>query len=297
MERGKAFLPSYHLESAVSSADSRKVTHYVETFIKYFSRLYEIRDYAELREQLNSQRQQTGRVMERIAKEMPIPYQVGTYQGVLDALKIYIQQEIKTENSKKIILSGTPRDVRRQEKILYYLEQHEGVQHGALAEEFEIDKSTLTGVMGKLIAAGLVTFTSPGKFKYYYLTQQGSNYCEENRQGQEEIKDLSYLMALLEEHTQKRTAESKETSDQRKPDEALFAARDLLSYTEASITIKTDDEIYSIEPSTWLAMPGDEYQKGKLLTKTNALKTQAVGKKGVYSVGKAGKRQNIRVFG
>lgn len=81
--------------------------------------------------------------------------------------------------------------------IISIVKKNPGIRHGVLAEMIGIDRSTLTGLMNRLVKESIIEFTRPGKYKYYYLTDLGKEYYKRNQLAIDSIGNLNSLIEQL----------------------------------------------------------------------------------------------------
>lgn len=110
-----------------------------------------------------------------------IHFLLGRYIGYIDALDEYLSIELRKKTLKDTINSFDISEIPHVNDIIVAVLKNEGIRHGKLAECVGIDKSTLTGLVDKLVDRGVITFSRPGKYKYYYLTELGRKYYEDNK--------------------------------------------------------------------------------------------------------------------
>lgn len=113
--------------------------------------------------------------------ERSVHFLFGRYIGIIDA----IDQQLAAEYTQKSLINSINSydisEIPHINDIIATVWQDEGIRHGKLAEKVGIEKSTLTGIMDKLVEKKVVCFSRPGKYKYYYLTDFGKKYYNDNR--------------------------------------------------------------------------------------------------------------------
>ena len=124
-------------------------------------------------------------------------YYFGTLAGLIFACEAILSVLLSKKKKIDSLFSGSKKDVNRKKRILGYIQKTPGIGHKNLAECLDIDKSTLTGVIAPLVSANLVDAVVQGKFKYYYLSQSGKAFCEENRLSSELDSSLETVMDIL----------------------------------------------------------------------------------------------------
>lgn len=169
--------PDYDIETAVSEGSSEKVQAYIDDRIRCFQKLALERDTAKLKKELTCEYRLCDWLIQKYTTEKNVDYFFGYFVGLLTSFKNQVTAEFK---SKHVDLIGDV-NVPHLDDILFTIEEQEGIRHGKLAEVIGIEKSTLTGIMERVIASGAVVFSRPGKYKFYFLTEAGRNYCNNHR--------------------------------------------------------------------------------------------------------------------
>lgn len=187
-------LPNYDIEAAVSEGSFEEMQSYVENTICFFQQLASRNSTETLKTELQKVYRRCDWLIHKFTSERNTIYLLGYLAGQLDARKEQlssIYQEQGTDLSASI---------PHWDEILYTIEGEEGIRHSKLADAIGIDKSTLTGIMDRVVASGAVVFSRPGKFKFYYLTETGKRYCNRNRQHHQAIISMSSMIdALIEQ--------------------------------------------------------------------------------------------------
>lgn len=113
--------------------------------------------------------------------EKNVDFAFGRYIGYVDALYEQLVKAYKEKNFRDTLETYDISDIPHVNDIIITIKQDEGIRHGNLAEKVGIEKSTLSGIMDRLVERGAIRFSRPGKYKYYYLTELGNSYYEKNR--------------------------------------------------------------------------------------------------------------------
>ena len=95
---------------------------------------------------------------------------LGRYVGYLDLLYKQLSYKAREKAFIDEINCYSVSEIPHVNDIISTLYHEEGIRHGRLAEKVGIEKSTLTGIMDRLVNNKVVKFSRPGKYKYYYLT-------------------------------------------------------------------------------------------------------------------------------
>lgn len=190
-------LPYYDIESAVSEGSFTEIKTYTEDAIRYVEKLLHLNEYLPLKNHLAHEQRAIEWLYDQYTSNENIEFFIGYYAGLL---KLYQKELIdcsKAEQAEHLFDDFPHSTLPHLNEILYAIEAHEGIRHGVLAQTVGIEKSTLTGIMEKIVDLGVVTFSRPGKFKYYYLTEKGKNYCTHNRAHFQATKDIDIVLEEL----------------------------------------------------------------------------------------------------
>ena len=120
------------------------------------------------------------RVKKKIV-EKSVDFAFGRYIGYVDALYEQLAKAHKEKSFSDTLEAYDISDIPHVNDIIVTIRKDEGIRHGNLADKVGIEKSTLSGIMDKLVERGAIRFSRPGKFKYYYLTELGNSYYEKNK--------------------------------------------------------------------------------------------------------------------
>lgn len=121
----------------------------------------------------------------------------GRYIGFIDALYEHLSKEHKEKLLKESFNSCEISEIPHVNDIIVTLHNEDGIRHGQLAHRVGIEKSTLSGIMDKLVKSGAVRYTRPGKYKYYYLSDLGKNYYISNKKVLDAGKNIDALTEQL----------------------------------------------------------------------------------------------------
>ncbi len=169
--------PDYDIETAVSEGSFEKLQAYIDNRICRFQELALEKDTATFKKELTYEYRLCDWLIQKYTQEKNIDYFFGHFTGLLASFKTQLTEEFRNQH---VHLIGKA-DVPHLDDILFTIEAQEGIRHGKLAEAIGIEKSTLTGIMERIVASGAVIFSRPGKFKFYFLTEVGKKYCDQNR--------------------------------------------------------------------------------------------------------------------
>lgn len=191
--------PDYDIETAVSEGSYEKVQTYIDDKVRYFQDLVLTQEPEKLKKALEYEYRLCDWLIQKYTYEKSISYFLGYYVGLLASFK----NELTVAYNQKQISLISEINVPHLDDILFAIEEHEGIRHGKLAEYIGIERSTLTGIMDRIVASGAVTFSRPGKYKFYYLTDEGKEYCNKNRRYYQSEKSINVLVAELIEQLQR----------------------------------------------------------------------------------------------
>lgn len=186
-------LPDYDIETAVSEGSFEKVQQYTEERIRFFQKLALERDTTKLKKTLTCEYKLCDWLIQKYTYEKNIDYIFGCFVGMLTSFKNQLTTEYKNQRADLIGQINVP----HLEDILFAIEEQEGIRHGKLAEVIGVERSTLTGIMDRIVASGAVVFSRPGKYKFYYLTESGKEYCNKNRKRYRPSKTIDVIVEEL----------------------------------------------------------------------------------------------------
>lgn len=129
-----------------------------------------------------------------------IDFIFGRYIGFVDAIYEHLAKAYKETSLKDSLNSCDISEIPHVNDIIVTIHTNPGIRHGKLAEEVGIEKSTLTGIMDKLIDRDVVNYSRPGKYKYYYLSELGTAYYENNKNiidAETDIKALTEQLLIV----------------------------------------------------------------------------------------------------
>ncbi len=129
--------------------------------------------------------------------EKNIHFIFGRYVGLLDALYEQLIEQSSQQLLEKEIEDYDISKIPHVNDIIVEIQKNEGIRHGKLAEKVGIEKSTLTGIMDKLVKREVIKFSRPGKYKYYYLSELGKKYFEKNKKTLEVNSNIDAMIEQL----------------------------------------------------------------------------------------------------
>lgn len=116
-----------------------------------------------------------------------IEYLIGTLDGYTELL----EKLFRTENRMHMITETLTRQSPKVRQILLCLyERDDGIKHGELADKIGSSYSSLTNIMKKVLFSGAVEATRSGRNTYYYLTDVGRQYCEQQGNSENELRQI-----------------------------------------------------------------------------------------------------------
>ena len=194
---GKTMNGILELEKALDQNDYEKVSAFFGESTKRLKKVWNELDLKEAEREIDRKKAAISFLVKKEHVNKNAHFVFGRYIGFVDAIydkmvSLYKDQEFK-ESINALNISIIP----HINDIIATIYSDEGIRHGTLAEKVGIEKSTLTGIMDKLVEKGAVRFSRPGKYKYYYLTELGSKYFEENRSTIEAETNIDALTEQL----------------------------------------------------------------------------------------------------
>lgn len=164
-----------------------KNENYQETYqyarekTEYFKVLLKEHKLEELEKQLNYEKNICAHDIKKEYFEKNIHFVLGEYIGELNSLYEQLKEKYEEIAIKDLVYKSDIIEIPHVNDIISTIYHDEGIRHGVLAEKIGIDRSTLTGIMDKLVIKQVVIFSRPGKFKHYYLTNLGKKYYSDQR--------------------------------------------------------------------------------------------------------------------
>ena len=157
-----------------------------------------------LEESIEREKTQLSYFVKKELTKQNIDFIFGRYVGFVDAIYEHLAKTYKEKAFKDSLNSCDISEIPHVNDIIVTIHTQPGIRHGKLAEEVGIEKSTLTGIMDKLVDKDVVIYSRPGKYKYYYLADLGIEYYENNKniiKAETDIKALTeqLLIALSRE--------------------------------------------------------------------------------------------------
>ena len=238
------------MEKALLEKQFDEVSQYISNELEYFTILFRQHKNDEIQKELDFQKRKMSHLIRREVKDNNPHFLIGKLIGVLEALDEYVLDVKENEEVQSIINESKIEDIPHIEDIIINIAKDAGIRHGKLAEKVGIEKNTLTSIMDKLVSHRLVTFSRPGKFKYYYLTSAGNIYFKQHLSRLETTASIDYLI----EQTLLALAKDKNPSASvGKIMRALYAGKHKASGFKSEVGHKLDPlmllpEITSIKP-------------------------------------------------
>ena len=184
-------------EKAIANGDYKQLNEFIEDSIYYFEYLIKQSTLEELEKELDLKRDLISFWTEKALIDEDPQFILGRYAGYLDLLYEQLSSEFEKKAFINEINCCSVSEIPHVNDIISTLYHEEGIRHGRLAEKVGIEKSTLSGIMDRLVSRKVVKFSRPGKYKYYYLTDIGIKYFEDNRKNIEASTDLDALIEQL----------------------------------------------------------------------------------------------------
>lgn len=149
---------------------------YVQNTSKHFKSLLSKCDLEELEKELEIEKARCAYYIKKEYYEQNIDFIFGKYVGELESICDRLNEKFEEAAINDAIYKNDVAEIPHVNDIISTIYHDEGIRHGVLAEKVGIDRSTLTGIMDKLVKKQIVIFSRPGKFKYYYLSKAGKKY-------------------------------------------------------------------------------------------------------------------------
>ena len=170
-----------NLEEAIKQNNYSELRNYINESINQLKAFFDTLDLVELENEIERKKSNFSFLVKKEILEKNIHFLFGRYIGYIDFLYEQLAKEYKEKSFKESLAALNISDIPHVNDIIVTIYQQEGIRHGNLAEKVGIEKSTLSGIMDKLVKRGAVRFSRPGKYKYYYLTELGNRYYDNNR--------------------------------------------------------------------------------------------------------------------
>lgn len=130
-----------------------------------------------------------------IASEDEIPYQMGVWEGWIQAFRTLYEEESKENDILELAVAHSSKTA----EIIRFLYQYDRpICHGELADALEMNYSALTNAMKRAIGCGAVSASRTGRNTRYTLTQAAKQYCQKEIKW-EKVLPKSKEMILMEE--------------------------------------------------------------------------------------------------
>ena len=140
-----------------------------------------------------------------IASEDEIPYQMGVWEGWIQAFRTLYEEESKENDILELAVAHSSKTA----EIIRFLYQYDRpICHGEWADALEMNYSALTNAMKRAIGCGAVSASRTGRNTRYTLTTAGRQYCQEEAKWENVLsKKQEYLLV---EKVEKSLGELKE---------------------------------------------------------------------------------------
>lgn len=168
-------------EEVFEQNDYEKIFLYIQEKSEQLKLLLQEQNLEQLESDLEYEKNIFAYYVKKLYVEKNIHFIFGRYMGLLDALYEQLIEQSSQQLLEKEIDDYDISQIPHVNDIIVAIQKNEGIRHGNLAEKVGIEKSTLTGIMERLVDKGVVKFSRPGKYKYYYLSELGRKYFEKNR--------------------------------------------------------------------------------------------------------------------
>lgn len=164
------------LKQAIDSQDIRAVECFVVDQQNLLRKAWLVESLESFCSILQQSLQTSHRIKRQsIAPNAEISYQLGVWEGFLQAFRTLYEEERKERD----ILEMTVSRSQNEEKILQSLYHHHGpISHRELADELGMTYSELTNAMQPVIGCGAVSASRTGHNTKYALTTAAKRYCK-----------------------------------------------------------------------------------------------------------------------
>ena len=169
------------IEDALEKNDYLNLNTCIKDSIKRLKAYLSDADLAGIEDEIEQKKSSLSFRVKKKLVEKNVDFVFGRYIGYIDALYEQLAKAYKEKKFRDALEGYDISDIPHVNDIIITIKQNEGIRHGRLAEKVGIEKSTLSGIMDKLVDRGAIRFSRPGKYKYYYLTELGNNYYEKNK--------------------------------------------------------------------------------------------------------------------
>ena len=184
-------------EEAFEQNDYERIFLYIQERSEKLEQLFQERNLEQLERDLEYEKNIFAYFVKRECVEKNMHFIFGRYIGLLDALYEQLIEQSSEQLLEKEIDDYDISQIPHVNDIIVTIQKNEGIRHGNLAEKVGIEKSTLTGIMERLVDKEVVKFSRPGKYKYYYLSELGRKYYEKNKKLIEVGTDIDALIEQL----------------------------------------------------------------------------------------------------
>lgn len=170
-----------NLEESLEQNNYSNVSAYVSESINRLKMFLNKLELTALEDEIEHKKAKFSFLVKKELAQKDVHFLFGRYIGFIDALYEQLPKVYKEKIFRDSLESCDISDIPHVNDIIVTIRQDEGIRHGKLAEKVGIEKSTLSGIMDKLVEKRAVRFSRPGKYKYYFLTELGDKYYENNR--------------------------------------------------------------------------------------------------------------------
>ena len=169
------------LENAIEQNNFTDANKFIYDFINQLIVLFSESKTEEIEKELDINKTRFSYYVDKKLFEKSTDFVFGRFIGFSEAFSEILSIENKREKIRNSFNTDSISEIPHVFDIIMTINENEGIRHGVLADKVGIEKSTLSGIMDKLVEKGAVRFSRPGKFKYYFLTSFGLKYYEENK--------------------------------------------------------------------------------------------------------------------
>ena len=188
---------NYDFESAVLEKKAADIQAYLDALLESLTKLFQKKQVFDLQKKVDLHKKKVHYCARKEIRSENVSFAIGRYYGMLEALGECVDDLVKKERVLNEINTSGFEKTPHLNDIIMSIAANPGIRHGELAKKVGIERNTLTGITDRLVESDVITFSRPGKFKYYYLTNLGKSYYEDNLVHLQESLSLDYLIEQL----------------------------------------------------------------------------------------------------
>lgn len=188
---------NYDFESAVLERKTAEIQSYLDKLLDFLVKSFQKKQVFELQKRVDIHKKKVHYCARKEIKSENISFAIGRYYGILEAISGCVDDQVRKERALNEITVLDFEKIPHINDVVAIIASDPGIRHGELAKKVGIERNTLTSITDRLVEYDIITFSRPGKFKYYYLTELGKNYYEENLVHIQEDMNIDFLIEQL----------------------------------------------------------------------------------------------------